>query len=92
MEGTVWPAQPFSPMNERQKTFSDLSLEEKRSLVLKLQQSRDLLLSESRSKQNRKRTSSGRPRKKNLFTFDDPALQAMFELLPVDYRKKFGKK
>ena len=70
--------------------FLSLSPQERLLLVQSLQARREALRENARkkrsSKQEKKKGASKKP-----FQFDDPAMQAMFDLVPDEFKKKFGR-
>ena len=82
-------------MTENKKTFLELSQEDRLVLVQHLQATRAQLKENSKKKKQKKgskRTSKNTSTKKKPFKFEDPQMQAMFDLLPADFKKKFGVK
>lgn len=79
-------------MPEQTKTFLELSQEERFKLVNSLQARRVLLRENSKKRKNKKGASKTTKTKTKPFAFDDPKMQAMFDMLPKDFKKKFGVK
>lgn len=74
---------------ETKKPFSLLSKQEKKEMVQSLQSMR--LVLRSNSKKKRALKGGSKKAKKKPFKFDDPKVQAMFDLLPEDFKKTFGR-
>jgi hypothetical protein len=80
-------------MTANEKTFLELSKDERLLLVQQLQERRKILKESSKKKRAKgSKKSNNNSKNKKAFKFEDPNMQAMFDLLPDDFKKKFGKK
>ena len=70
--------------------FSELSKEDQLSFVLELQQNRRILqlsaFTKKKTKQKTEKTSVQKRKKKKTFSFSDPNCQALFDMLPQDFK------